>query len=109
MEPVSPIIGTGDGKTPADKIRNCVNGYNVREQFRIDSRKQPGTENKKSEYRATKARLLIYFSSYDDSFSVFFYACASQSYDASSFYHKAYQKFFYLLKISLSICFGTII
>jgi hypothetical protein len=109
MEPVPPIAWTGDGKTPADKIRNCVNGDNVREQFRINSRKQPGTENKKSEYRATMARLLIYFSSYDDSFSVFFYACASQSYDASSFYHKAYQKFFYLLKISLSICFGTII
>jgi hypothetical protein len=48
MEPVSPIIGTGDGKTPADKIRNRVNGYNVREQFRINSRKQPGTENKKA-------------------------------------------------------------
>jgi len=47
MEPVPPIIWTGDGKTPADKIRNCVNGDNVREQFRINSRKQPETENKK--------------------------------------------------------------
>jgi hypothetical protein len=30
------------------------------------------------------------FSSYDDFFSVFFFFCASQFYDAFSFYHKAY-------------------
>jgi hypothetical protein len=33
-------------------------------------------------------------SSYDDSFSVFFYACASQFYDASFSYHKAYSNIF---------------
>jgi hypothetical protein len=32
----------------------------------------------------------IYFFSYDGSFLVFFYACASQFYDAFFFYHKAY-------------------
>ena len=32
----------------------------------------------------------IYFSFYDGSFSIFFYACASQFYDAFFFYHKAY-------------------
>jgi hypothetical protein len=32
----------------------------------------------------------IYSSSYGDSFSVFSYAYASQSYDAYAFYHKAY-------------------
>ena len=32
----------------------------------------------------------IYSSFYDGSFSIFFYACASQFYDAFFFYHKAY-------------------
>ena len=49
-----------------------------------------------------QALKIIYFSSYDDSFSVFFYACASQSYDAFFFYHKAYSnKFLKLFLISL--------
>ncbi len=34
----------------------------------------------------------IISSSYDGFFSVFFYACASQSYDAFFSYHKAYFK-----------------
>jgi hypothetical protein len=33
---------------------------------------------------------LTYSSSYDGSFSIFFYAYASLFYDASSFYHKAF-------------------
>jgi hypothetical protein len=32
---------------------------------------------------------IIYSSSCDDSFLIFFYACASRSYDAFSFFHKA--------------------
>ena len=32
----------------------------------------------------------IYFFFYDGSFLIFFYACASQFYDAFFFYHKAY-------------------
>jgi hypothetical protein len=32
----------------------------------------------------------IYSFSYDGSFLIFFYACASQFYDAFFFYHKAY-------------------
>ena len=36
----------------------------------------------------------IISSSYDGSFSVFFYACASQSYDAFFSYHKAYSNNF---------------
>jgi len=35
------------------------------------------------------------FFSYDDSFSVFFYACASRSYDAFFSYHKAYSNNFF--------------
>jgi len=34
---------------------------------------------------------IIYSSSYDDSFSVFFYACALQFCDVFFFYHKAFQ------------------
>jgi hypothetical protein len=39
-------------------------------------------------------------SSYDGSFSVFFFACASQFYDASFFYHKAYSNNFLILFIN---------
>ena len=45
------------------------------------------------------SRLVISFS-YDGSFSVFFYACASQSYDASFSYHKAYSNNFKILFIN---------
>jgi hypothetical protein len=42
---------------------------------------------------------IICFSSYDGSFSVFFYACASQFYDAFFSYHKAYSNIFLILFI----------
>ena len=47
----------------------------------------------------TKKGLFI-SSSYDGSFSVFFYACASQFYDASFSYHKAYSNNFLILFIN---------
>ncbi|MGZ8539582.1 MAG: hypothetical protein ACXWV6_02985, partial [Chitinophagaceae bacterium] len=43
----------------------------------------------------------IISSSYDGSFSVFFYACASQSYDAFFSYHKAYSNNFLILFINM--------
>lgn len=45
---------------------------------------------------------IICSSSYDGSFSVFFYACASQSYDAFFSYHKAYSNIF--LNLFVIIC-----
>jgi hypothetical protein len=41
--------------------------------------------------------------SYDGSFSVFFYACASQFYDASFSYHKAYSNNFLILLILIRL------
>ena len=55
--------------------------------------------NKHSEGRNNAAPGVIYFFSCDGSFSVFFYACASRSYDAFFFYHKAYQNNFLNLVI----------
>jgi hypothetical protein len=52
---------------------------------------------------AGKKKDFIYSSSYDGSFSVFFYAYASRSYDAYAFYHKAYFSAFISFKIKFPI------
>jgi hypothetical protein len=49
--------------------------------------------------------LFTYFSFCDGFFSVFFYACASQFYDASFFYRKAYSDNFLILIINKFIPF----
>jgi hypothetical protein len=78
----------------------------------MENGKQPGTANKCSKGRNQPAPAFIYFFSCDGSFSVFFYACASRSYDAFFFYHKAYQnnflnlvtKYVYLKIFTETIC-----
>ncbi|MDB5253650.1 MAG: hypothetical protein JWP27_2819 [Flaviaesturariibacter sp.] len=49
----------------------------------------------------TESPEALTYASYDDSFSIFSYACASQFYDAFFFYHTAYLIIIWLLK---SIC-----
>ena len=66
--------------------------YRVGGVSRGDKRQIKDSANKKNGSRKSpgiKRSALNGFSSYDDFFSAFFYACASQSYDAFFFYHKA--------------------
>jgi hypothetical protein len=65
-------------------------------------------DNRSTEFRPPLAgrnslkKRIIYSSSYDDSFSVFFYAYASQFYDAFFSYHKAYSNIFLNLVYTIS-------
>ena len=58
---------------------------------------------------APGGKKVIYFSSYDGSFSAVSYAYASQFYDASSFYHKAFVYKDFLLTIRLIISSSFIV
>jgi hypothetical protein len=49
-------------------------------------------------HSCTESPEALTYASYDDSFSIFSYACASQFYDAFFFYHTAYLIIIWLLK-----------
>ena len=90
------VVNTGCQK----RIPNLgINPDELREQ--IGGGRTYGNTTGKLKFRspsmATEVRTgkeIIYFFSYDGSFSVFFYVYASQFYDASFFYHKAYSNIF---------------